>query len=98
MSLVVATGAGQAATEQKEREAKGKVTITGCLVAGASESSGEFILTENGAGRKVMVSGHKDLGKHVNHKVKVTGKNDTQKADRMTVEKIEHIADTCVAR
>jgi hypothetical protein len=45
-----------------------------------------------------MVSGRPELGKHANHKVRVTGKNDTQNANRLTVTTIKHIANSCVAR
>lgn len=96
--FALAAGFAAFATPAEEHKDKMKnVSVTGCLAMGAVNAPNEFVITEDGTGRRVTVTGS-NLAKHNNHKVKLTGDRDAQNADRMTVTKVEHISDSCSAK
>ncbi len=70
-------------------------TITGCL--SRAPSPGQYVMTQEATGQKILVRGSADLEKHsANHKVKLTG--DTVEAagqSMFEVSEVEHISDTC---
>lgn len=80
-----------------DNDAKTAKTITGCLTKAAVP--GQYMITQEATGQKIMLRGSTDLEKHsANHKVKVTG--DTVEAagqNVFEVSAIEHISDTCDA-
>jgi len=93
LGLSVTGAFANQAGEHKDKEA----TVTGCLAKGSGQ--GEFTITEEGTGKRwtVVAGAGMDLAKHDTHKVTLTVAPDPQKADRMTVTKAEHVANTCSA-
>jgi hypothetical protein len=70
-------------------------TITGCLTKSAVP--GQYMITQEATGQKILVRGSADLEKHsANHKVKVTGEN-VESAGQSVFEasSVEHISNTC---
>ncbi|MFN0171614.1 MAG: hypothetical protein ACKV22_34795 [Bryobacteraceae bacterium] len=77
-------------------KAKAGQQVTGCLTKGAQ--AGEFILTDEKSGERMIAAGSPDLEKHAaNHKVKVTGSREPGDGKQVfKVTSIEHVSDTCV--
>ncbi len=70
--LAVALGLGSLARATQEKTDKGKtVTVTGCLQKG--DEAGEYSITSEDGKRYGLRSKTVGLGKHVGHKVTVTG-------------------------
>ncbi|MDX2179960.1 MAG: hypothetical protein SFV18_10240 [Bryobacteraceae bacterium] len=96
LALALAFGSVTFANQAAEQKNSENV-VTGCLTMGSA--SGEFVITEEGTGKRwtVVAGTGMDLAKHDKHKVKLTVTPDPQKPDRMTVTKAEHVANTCSA-
>lgn len=91
--LSMATVMGQEQPKDKDHKEHKQGAITGCL-ASSGQNEQEFVLTEEGTNRRVTVTGQ-NLSKHANHKVRITGDPVSGQTDRLTVTKVEHLADTC---
>jgi hypothetical protein len=68
-------------------------TITGCL----DKSGGQYVLTQESTGQKVIVRGSEDLEKHAaNHKVTLKGNTVTVAGQSVfEVSSIQHVSNSC---
>jgi hypothetical protein len=72
LALVLALSFGSLAAAAQEKTTSGKpVTVTGCLQKG--DEAGEYSITSEDGKRYGLRSKTVSLGKHVGHKVTVTG-------------------------
>jgi hypothetical protein len=84
-----------AAPAQESQKQDQKESLVGCLTRGAMP--GEFILTEEKSGDRIVVTGSEDLDKHAeNHKLKLMGTRTNEKGKTVfRVAMVEHISDSC---
>jgi len=78
-------------------KAEKQTTRTGCLTK--TETAGEYLLTEENTGAKLIVTGPAELDKHAaNNRVRLTG-TETKQDDKTVFEatKIEHLSQACAA-
>ncbi|HMB79867.1 MAG TPA: hypothetical protein VKI43_07360 [Vicinamibacterales bacterium] len=92
--------AGQTSTKSKVTVKDGKdVDVTGCVASASSGSGDKYMLTnvadKKGAMHSYMLASDDDLGKHVGHRVQISGKAADRGDGKVEIEtktktKVEH--------